>query len=187
MKTISFIYLALVFSLVLSACGPSPAEIATQTAVAETMVVASWTVTPTLTPTSTFTPTATATQTPIPDPCLRENLPDSLETFNEVLIRFDNVSTLGFYQTRKQLSDQMPELQNLRHAAQDQPTPPCLETLKELQLKYMDLVIKALTAFIDGKDMVIIRNTVINARKERDEYSQEMMNLLNSTPTPETK
>jgi hypothetical protein len=59
--------------LSVTACGPFPTEIAIQTAVAETTVVASRTATPTLTPTrptstptKTNTPTMTPTLTPIP-------------------------------------------------------------------------------------------------------------------------
>ncbi len=185
----SFFYLLVASTLSLSACGLSQAEIATQTSVAQTLIAVSWTDTPTLTPTQTLTaiPTETATPTLNPDPCLPANLPDSLETLNEILTRFDSLSALGFYQTRQQLSEKMPELQNLRQAAQDQTTPPCLKTLRDHQLKYMDLVIKAFTAFIDGKDMIVMHNTIMDARKEAKDYSQEMMRLLNSTPAPEAQ
>jgi hypothetical protein len=63
--------------LLVTACGPSSTEIATQTAVAETTVVPSQTTTPTLTPTmSTLTPTKTntPTMTPTPTPIPRNNI-----------------------------------------------------------------------------------------------------------------
>lgn len=64
MKRLAFWFTFL--CLVLSACGPSPETLATQTAVAATATAASWTATPTATytPTSTSTPTATRTLTP---------------------------------------------------------------------------------------------------------------------------
>ena len=48
--------------LILTACGPSPEEIAAQTATAQTAVAAAWTETPTIT----ASPTATQTNTPEP-------------------------------------------------------------------------------------------------------------------------
>jgi hypothetical protein len=64
-------YFALfLIAVFITACGPSPEQIATQTATAATAMAASWTKTPTptetptATATPTFTPTATATQTP---------------------------------------------------------------------------------------------------------------------------
>lgn len=60
--------------LAVTACGPTPQQLATQTAVAQTEIAAAWTVTPsatataspttTLTPTTTASPTATETATP---------------------------------------------------------------------------------------------------------------------------
>lgn len=50
-------------SLMLTACGPSPEEIAANTAVASTETAASWTATPSDTPTTTSTPTDTPTST----------------------------------------------------------------------------------------------------------------------------
>lgn len=189
MKTKPFFFLLLICVSILSACGLSQAEVATQTAVAKATVVASWTATPTLTPTLTLIPTPTQTQipTPTPDPCLSENLPDTIEAFNEIMVRFDDASILGFYLTRKQLPEKMPKIQSLRQVAQEQTTPPCLETLKKHQLKYMDLVIIALTAHIDGQDAETHHKAIIDILKERDEYSREIVSLLNDTLTPEAK
>lgn len=50
-------------ALLVSACGPSEAERATQTAAARTEVAAAWTVTPSTTPTASPTATSTATAT----------------------------------------------------------------------------------------------------------------------------
>ncbi len=55
----------LALAWLVSACGPTPEQIAAQTATAETAIAAAWTPTPTSTPTptDTSTPTATATAT----------------------------------------------------------------------------------------------------------------------------
>lgn len=50
-------------TLLLTACGPSPEQIATSTAAAQTKIAASWTATPSATPTDTATPTNTPTST----------------------------------------------------------------------------------------------------------------------------
>jgi len=54
--------------MLLVACAPSPLEVASQTAEANTSIAMNWTKTlsPTLTPTATNIPTSTATATPIP-------------------------------------------------------------------------------------------------------------------------
>jgi len=63
-----FPLIALVFTFILSACGPSPEQQATMTATAATATAAGWTKTPTPTSTPTNTPTPTSTNTPTPTP-----------------------------------------------------------------------------------------------------------------------
>lgn len=172
----------------LAACGPSAAEIATQTTIAQTLAAVSWTDTPTLMPTATFTPTPTETQTPLPtlkpDLCLPENLPETIDAYNEIFLRFRNISTIAASVPRERLSGEITKLQDLFQVAQDQAIPPCLETLRDHQLKHMSFVVEALTAFADGKNQVIINGIVGKARAEDDEYMKELMRLLNLTPTP---
>lgn len=62
MKKFKIFYFLLISLLPLSSCGPSQAEVSTQTSIAKTSIAASWTPTPTLTPTLTPTPT----KTPLP-------------------------------------------------------------------------------------------------------------------------
>lgn len=67
-------WIVIPIALAVAACGPTPQDISTQTAVAQTAIAAAWTVTPsptatasptaTLTPTNTASPTATDTATP---------------------------------------------------------------------------------------------------------------------------
>lgn len=60
------VLLASIFAL--TACGPSPEELASQTAIAQTATAEAWTDTPTPTTTTTPTPTSTATPTATPTP-----------------------------------------------------------------------------------------------------------------------
>lgn len=72
MKTHQLVINLIFFTILTSACGPSPEALNTQTASVKTAIAASWTNTPTLTATqtatatSTFTPTATHTKTSTP-------------------------------------------------------------------------------------------------------------------------
>lgn len=185
-KIILFYFLGI--CILLTACGSSPADSAIQTTVAQMTAVASWTNTPTLIPTRTLTPIPTETQTAIPtlapDPCLPENLPGAIDLYNEIFIQFQNISAMATYMQPGQLPDKIAKLQDLFQAAQDQATPPCLEALRDHQLKHMKLVIDTLTAFANGKDRRIVSNGLYDARKEHDEYMKEMMRLLDITPTP---
>lgn len=60
--------IGLIVAIALSGCGPTPEQIAAQTATAETATAASWTATPTRTATASATATATATATETPTP-----------------------------------------------------------------------------------------------------------------------
>ncbi len=189
MKPNSFLCLLTAWALPLIACGLfQPGYTATQTAVAETTVAASWTATPTLTPTQTFTPTPTPTETetptPTPDPCLPENLFDAVQEVNDLQARFDNVSLFAANAQREQLPEKISELQDLLQIAEDQETPPCLEALRDHQLKHMNFVIEALTAFADRVDQSIVDDKINRAREEHDEYTLELIRLLGTTPIP---
>lgn len=62
----SVIFLCLAAALALTACGPTPEELAAQTAAAQTATAQAWTPTATVTLTATSTPTLTATLTASP-------------------------------------------------------------------------------------------------------------------------
>jgi hypothetical protein len=189
MKTKSFLCLLIIFTLPMLACGMlQPGYTATQTAVAQTTVAASWTDTPTPTATATFTPSPTATETvtPTPDPCLPENLPDAVNEVHKLMLKFDDLSTEAANVQREDLPDKIAELQDLLQTAQEQEVAPCLQTLKDHQLKHMKLVIDTLNAFADGVDQKIINEMVQQARDEHDAYALELARLLGITLTPNT-
>jgi hypothetical protein len=186
MKTAPFFYWALTFGLALSACGPSQAELATQTSVAETTVAASWTATPTLTPTSTLTltPTETAVPTSTPNACAPENLAAAVKEIDDLQIQFDDLSLLTSNLPRDQVSAKITELQELLQTATDQIAPPCLDALKEHQLKHMSFVIDTLIAFVTGADRQELRKGIYQAGEEHRQYVAELTSLLGITPTP---
>jgi len=181
-----FLNLVLVFSLALSSCGPSQAELSTQTSVAGTAIVASWTDTPTSTPTKTFTPTPTETETPTltPDPCVPESLAAAVKEIDDLQIRFDDLSLLASNLPRDQVSAKITEMQELLQTATDQKTPRCLVTLKDHQLKHMNFVINTLVAFVSGVDQQEIIKGINQAGEEHRQYVLELIRLLGITPTP---
>jgi hypothetical protein len=188
MKKILFVNLVFAFSFALFSCGPSQAELLAQTSVAETAIVASWTDTPTstpsLTPTETETPTLTPTPTPTPDPCAPENLVAAVQEIDDLQIRFDDLSLLASNLPRDKVSAKITEMQELLQTATDQKAAPCLDALKEHQLKHMSFVIDTLIAFIGGADQQELRTGINQAGEEHRQYVAELTSLLGITPTP---
>lgn len=192
MKSKPFFCLIIACTLPSMACGLfQPGFTATRTAVAQTTVAASWTDTPTSTPTGTptATPTATETPTPTPDPCAPENFEDTVAEFHDLMVRFNTLSTRAARTTRSQLPEKITQLQDLLKTAMGQDTPPCLETLRDHQLKHMNFVIDTLIAAEQEADQQIIEEGIANARREHDEYTLELARLLGIpintlTPTP---
>lgn len=188
MKTKPFFYLFIVLTLPLMACGLLQAGIATQTAVAGTAIAASWTATPTptLTPTQTFTPTPTETEVPTltPDPCLPENLPAAVKEVDDLQAQFDHLSSLAANVQREQVPDKITEMRSILQAATDQDIPPCLQVLKDHQLKHMNLVIDTLVAFVDGADTKTLNDKIKRASEEYSQYVAELSRLQEAIPTP---
>jgi hypothetical protein len=185
-KTKSFFYLFIACTLPLMACGLLQAGIATQTAVAGTTIAASWTATPTLTPSSTLTPTPTETEVPTstPNPCLPENLSAAVKEVDDLQAQFDHLSSLSANVPREQVPDKITEMRSILQTATDQDTPPCLQVLKDHQLKHMNLVIDTLVAFVDGADTQTLNDKIKRAGEEYSQYTLELTRLLGATPTP---
>jgi hypothetical protein len=186
MKKILFMNLVFAFNFALFSCGPSQAELATQTSVAETTIASSWTATPTLTPTRTLTPTPTETEVPTstPDPCTPENLAAAVKEIDDLQIRFDAMSLVASNLPRDQVSAKITEMQELLQTATDQNAPPCLDALKEHQLKHMSFVIDTLIAFVGGADQQELIKGINQAGEEHRQYVTELTSLLGITPTP---
>jgi hypothetical protein len=187
LKTKPFLSLFVALILPSIACGlVQPGLTATQTAVAGTTVAAAWTDTPTPTFTPTL-PTSTPTLTATPDPCAAENLAGAVREIQDLQVQFDNLSAEAAKVESEELPDKILELQELLQTALNQDPPPCLETLKDHQVKHMNFVIDTLLAFAEGADEETVKEGIENARREHDAYTLELARLLGieiGTPTP---
>ena len=127
----------------------------------------------TLTPTETFTPTPTKTEvpTPTPDPRLAENLPAAVKGIDDLQVQFDDLSLLASNVPCERVPDKITEMQSILQTATDQETPFCLKAPKDHQLKYMNLVIDILVAFVDGADRKALNATINEAHQERNQVT----------------
>jgi hypothetical protein len=101
--------------------------------------------------------------------------------------KFQTLSTRAAYASPGQLPVKIAQLQDLLKIAMEQDTPPCLEKLRDHQLKHMNFVIDALLAVDQGADQQVVEERVANARREHDEYTLELARLqgiINGTLTP---
>ncbi|MEZ0396359.1 MAG: hypothetical protein ABWK53_08045 [Anaerolineales bacterium] len=156
MKKILLPLLVLVVSsLVLSACGGETVE-----------------ATPTLAPTAT------------PDPCSSAMLPTTLAPVNALMREFDDAAQLAAQTPRDQLVQVIPSLQEIRRRAEDQQVPPCLATLRALQITHMNTVINTLMAFLSGADVNILVQGIAQARLQREDYNRELARLTGVTYEP---
>jgi hypothetical protein len=94
---------------------------------------------------------------------------------------FDDASLLAANTARDQLRPAISELQRIRRAAEDLQVPPCLGTLKKVQLAHMNLVIATLTAFMGGADQASVNEGIGRARQLHDQYTLEIARLLGIT------
>jgi hypothetical protein len=123
-------------------------------------------------------PTPSAT----PDPCSPQNLPGEATKVNNLMRQFDDYSSLAFGTPQSQLLQIIPQMQDVRRAAEDQPVPACLKDLKQLQLMHMQVTLDTLIAFQANRTNTDLVNAGIQqARKYHDEYTLELASLLNLT------
>jgi hypothetical protein len=97
---------------------------------------------------------------------------------------FDDASTLAASRPRQELSASIADLQRIRRNAEDQPTPPCLATLKLYQVSHMNTVINTLIAFLGGADQNIVDQGIALARTQHDQYTLELARVLGITVEP---
>jgi len=107
-----------------------------------------------------------------------------VQEIDDLQIRFDDLSLLASNLPRDQVSAKITEMQELLQTATDQKTAPCLDALKEHQLKHMSFVIDTLIAFIGGADQQELRKGINQAGEEHRQYVAELTSLLGITPTP---
>jgi hypothetical protein len=121
------------------------------------------------------------------DPCLSQNLNQSVKPINDLQREFNDASELAANLPREQLQASIADMQRIRRAAEDQTVPACLETLKEHQLAHMNAVIDTLIAFVGGADVDRLNRGMEDARNQYDSYTLEMARLLGVTLLPATE
>jgi len=123
-------------------------------------------------------PTPTAT----PDACSPLNLPGEAGKVHNLMRQFDDYSSLAFGTPQSQLLQIVPQMQDVRRAAEDQRVPACLQDLKKLQLLHMQVTLDTLMAFQANRTNTELVNAGIEqARKYHDAYTIELGRLLNLT------
>jgi hypothetical protein len=158
--------IVLVVALLLAACGQS---------------------TPIATPSTVpVMPSTTVTLTSTPDPCSPENVSALMQPVNRQMREFDDASALSASTSREQLKPSIADLQRIRRAAEDINVPGCLQSLKELQLAYMNTFIQTLLAFMGGADQVAVNQGLGLSRQLHNQYMIEMARLQGVTPPPDS-
>lgn len=121
------------------------------------------------------------------DRCAPENIQAEIEKVTIFQRDFDDVSLLAQSTPQNQAAVVILELQRLRRSALDNDAPDCLDSIKEIQLRYMNGVISTLVRFMAGGDSETINQQLSATRILRIEYETELARLLGVpyyTPTP---
>ena len=101
-----------------------------------------------------------------------------MEKVTQLTRSFDEVPVLASNTPRENLNTPISELQRIRRDAEDQKIPACLETLKILQVSYMNAVIQTLIGFIGGADQGSINQGITQSRQLHNQYLAELASLL---------
>jgi hypothetical protein len=125
--------------------------------------------------------------TSTPDPCLSENMNETVKPTNDLQREFDDASELAANLPREQLQPSISDMQRIRRAAEDQLVAACLVNLKTHQLAHMNAVIDTLLSFVSGADANALNPGMAEARKQYDLYTFEMARLLGVTLVPATE
>jgi len=161
------IFVILLLTLIISACGNVAPPAATE-------IVESPTPIPSITNT--------------PDPCAPENIEAEVQELHKFMREFDDGSSLAASVPANQLTDIITNLQRIRRDAEDQPTPPCLATLKTYQISHMNIVIGTLINLIGYANGTVAKDVIDQgislARQEHDRYTIELARVLGLTMVP---
>lgn len=119
-------------------------------------------------------PTITST----PDPCAPENIAAEIRPIHRLMREFDDAAALSTNANRDQLKPIIADLQRIRRDAEDQVTPECLRSFKELQVVHMNTYIQTLIMFTTGStDEAGINQGIALSRQLHDQYMIEMARL----------
>ena len=154
--------------------------------------------TPTSTPPSASTnrPNITATL----DACAPGNVQATTQNFNKLTRQFDDIAQVALNTPGNQLAPLVTQLQDVRRNAEDFDAPPCLQTLKQYQLNYMNTYINTLLALYSAypvlsstttpqdivkQDIAVINQGMAQGNQYHKQYDVELANLLGITlPVP---
>ena len=164
----------LILMILLAGCGNTPA--APESTATEVEAEATWTVP------ADSTVEATSTL----DPCSRPQLETEVQKIHKHMREFDDASILASNMPREQLSSAIADLQRIRREAEDEQSPGCLLTLKQIQVQHMNTVINTLIVFMGGTDQQTLDQGIALARQQHDEYTLELARLLGLTVVPAT-
>jgi hypothetical protein len=126
----------------------------------------------------------TPAASPTPDLCSAENLPLEVAKANKLMREFDDYSSLASHTLQSQLIQLIPDMQRVLRDTQDLQVPPCMDTLKKLEMAHMSLVIQTLMAFMDNTDVQVINAGIAQARDLHAKYDVELARLLGITLVP---
>lgn len=150
-----------------------------------------------LTPTVSVSTTRDSTT---PDPCVSPQIEVEAQKVQNHMREFDDASTLASSVPQAQLSISIADLQRIRRAAEDEPVPACLATLKNYQISHMNSVINTLLAFMRSQDPLaidcvdlqsnteeeVVCQNIALARQQHDQYLVELARVLGVTLAPAT-
>ena len=120
-----------------------------------------------------------------PDLCSSENLPYEAAKTNKLMREFDDYSALASSTPQSQLVVLIPEMQRILRETEDLPVPACMQSLKNLQMAHMNLVIQTLMAFMNNTDVQLINAGIAQARELHGKYDVELARLLGITLAPQ--
>jgi hypothetical protein len=124
---------------------------------------------------------ATPIPTNTPDLCAPDALPGEVGVVHKHMREFDDASLIAANTPRDQLTSVISDMQRIRRESEDQAVPPCLATLKQVQLVYMKTVIETLVVFLGGSSQEVWNQGIDLARKQHNQYALEYAKLLGLT------
>jgi hypothetical protein len=131
---------------------------------------------------------AAPTVTSTPDPCAPENIVTEVKKVNDLQRAFDDASQLAAVTQFNQMPTVIPPMQDIRRQAQDQQVPPCLVTLKTLQLQEMNASINTFLTFMAGgaqnPNKQLLSQGIALANGLHQQYNQELAIRIGATYVP---
>lgn len=122
------------------------------------------------------------------DPCQPPYSMQLAQRVHGYMREFDDASTLAASLTLDRVPDAIAELQRIRRAAEDEPIPACLGSLKDKEVAHMNMVINTFLGMLNGATAEDLQNGISAARALHDEYTIELAGILGATivapPTP---